>query len=51
MKRLLIVTLAVALLAGAASGALLYHDLHKSVAHNKSGQYIEFPKVHLLPLS
>jgi len=44
MKRLLIVTLAVTLLAGAASGAWLYHDLHKSVVHNKSGQYIEIPK-------
>jgi UPF0755 protein len=44
MKRLLIVTLTVALLAGAAFGAWLYHDLHKSVAHNKSGQYIEIPK-------
>jgi len=44
MKRLLIATLSVALLAGAASGVWVYHDLHKSVAHNKSGQYIEIPK-------
>ena len=44
MKRLLIVTFAVTLLAGAASCAWLYHDLHKSIAHNKSGQYIEIPK-------
>jgi UPF0755 protein len=44
MKRLLIVTVAVALLAGAVSGAWLYNDLHKPVAHNKSGQYIEIPK-------
>jgi UPF0755 protein len=44
MKRLLIVTVAVALLVGAASGAWLYNDLHKPVAHNKSGQYIEIPK-------
>ena len=44
MKRLLIVTLSVALLAGAAFGAWIYLDLHKSVAHNKSGHYIEIPK-------
>ena len=44
MKRFFIVTLAVVLLAGAASGAWLYKDLHKAVSHNKSGQYIEIPK-------
>jgi UPF0755 protein len=44
MKRLLIVTLSVALLAGAAFGAWIYLDLHKSVAHKKSGHYIEIPK-------
>jgi UPF0755 protein len=44
MKRFLIVTLAVVLLAGAASGAWLYKDLHQPIAHYKSGQYIEIPK-------
>lgn len=44
MKRLLILVLVVLLLAGAASGAWIYSDLHKPVTHNKSGQYIEIPK-------
>jgi UPF0755 protein len=44
MKRFLIVTLAVVLLAGAASGAWLYKDLHQPIAHYKSGQYVEIPK-------
>jgi len=44
MKKILILILAVLLLAGAASGAWVYSDLHKPVTHNKSGQYIEIPK-------
>ena len=44
MKRLIILVLAIILLAGAASGAWLYSDLHKAVGHTKSGQYIEIPK-------
>ena len=44
MKRILIVILALALLAGAASGAWVYSDLHKPISHTKSGQYIEIPK-------
>lgn len=44
MKKILILVLAVLLLAGAASGAWIYLDLRKPVAHNKSGQYIEIPK-------
>ena len=44
MKRLLIAILAVAVLATAATGAWCYRDLHKPVAHHRSGQYIEIPK-------
>lgn len=44
MKKLLLLLLALLLLAGAASGAWVYTDLHKPVAHTKSGQYIEIPK-------
>jgi len=44
MKKILILILAILLLAGAASGAWVYSDLHKPVTHNKSGQYIEIPK-------
>ena len=44
MKRLLILFLAFVLLAGAASGAWVYSDLHKAVSHGKSGQFIEIPK-------
>jgi UPF0755 protein len=44
MKRVLILIAAVGLLAGLASGAWIYSDLHKAIAHNKSGQYIEIPK-------
>jgi UPF0755 protein len=32
------------LLAGAASGAWVYSNLRKPIAHNKSGQYIEIPR-------
>jgi UPF0755 protein len=44
MKKFLLLVLALLLLAGAASGAWVYSDLHKPVSHNKSGQYIEIPK-------
>ena len=44
MKRLIILILALILLAGAASGAWVYSDLHKPVSHGKSGQFIEIPK-------
>ena len=44
MKKLLLLVLALILLAGAASGAWVYSDLHKAVSHTKSGQYIEIPK-------
>jgi peptidoglycan lytic transglycosylase G len=44
MKRLIILVLAIIVLAGAASGAWVYSDLHAPVSHSKSGQYIEIPK-------
>ena len=44
MKRLILLTLAVLLLAGVASGAWIYSDLRKPITHNKSGQYIEIPR-------
>jgi peptidoglycan lytic transglycosylase G len=44
MKRLLIVLVALCLLTGVVSGAWVYKDLHRPIAHNKSGQYIEIPK-------
>jgi len=44
MKRLILLMIAVVLLAGAASGAWIYSDLRKPIAHNKSGQYIEIPR-------
>ncbi len=44
MKKLILLVLALIILAGAASGAWVYSDLHKPVSHNKSGQYIEIPK-------
>jgi len=44
MKRLILLTLAVVLLAGAASGAWIYSDLRRPITHNKSGQYIEIPR-------
>ncbi|HEV2837656.1 MAG TPA: endolytic transglycosylase MltG [Pyrinomonadaceae bacterium] len=44
MKRLIILVLAIILLAGAASGAWVYSDLHRAISHTKSGQYIEIPK-------
>ena len=44
MKRIILLIIAVVLLAGAASGAWIYSDLRKPIAHNKSGQYIEIPR-------
>jgi UPF0755 protein len=44
MRKLLLLVLVLILLAGAASGAWVYSDLHKAVSHTKSGQYIEIPK-------
>lgn len=44
MKKLILLVLAVILLAGAATGAWVYKDLHAPVSHNKAGQYIEIPK-------
>jgi len=44
MKRLILLVIAVVLLAGVASGAWIYSDLRKPIAHNKSGQYIEIPR-------
>ncbi len=44
MKRLILLIIAVVLLAGAASGAWIYSDLRKPIAHNKSGRYIEIPR-------
>jgi UPF0755 protein len=44
MKRLLIVIPILILVAGGASGAWIYHDLHTPIAHSKSGQNIDIPK-------
>lgn len=44
MKRLILILIAVCLLAAAGLGAWTYSDLHKPIAHSKSGQYIEIPK-------
>jgi UPF0755 protein len=44
MKRIILLIIAIVLLAGAASGAWIYSDLRKPIAHNKSGQYIEIPR-------
>jgi UPF0755 protein len=44
MKKLILLVLAVILLAGAATGAWVYKDLHAPVSHSKTGQYIEIPK-------
>ena len=55
MKRLILLIIVVGILAIAGLGFWTYSDLHKPVAHTKSGQYIEIPKgtspsaiVHLL---
>ena len=44
MKRLIILIIVVVILAAAGFGAWTYSDLHKPVAHAKTGQYIEIPK-------
>jgi len=44
MKRLIILVVAVILLAGAATGWWVYADLHRPIAHYKSGRYIEIAK-------
>jgi peptidoglycan lytic transglycosylase G len=44
MKRLLILSALAILLIGIGTGAWVYNDLHKAVAHSKSGQYIEIPR-------
>ena len=44
MKRLIILVILVALLAVAGTTAWTYSDLHKPVAHARTGQYIEIPK-------
>src|ERR1044072_8117931 len=44
MKRLILLIIVVALLATAALGAWTYYDLHKPIAHTKTGQFIEIPR-------
>jgi len=44
MKRLILLIILVGILAIAGFGAWTYSDLHKPIAHTKSGQYIEIPK-------
>ncbi|HKG46863.1 MAG TPA: endolytic transglycosylase MltG [Pyrinomonadaceae bacterium] len=44
MKRLILLIILVVILAVAGLGAWTYSDLHKPVAHNKTGQYIDIPK-------
>jgi UPF0755 protein len=44
MKRLILLIIAAGVGAAAALGAWTYSDLHKSIAHTKTGQYIEIPK-------
>ncbi len=44
MKRLLILIVVAILLIGIGTTAWFYNDLHKAIAHNKSGQYIEIPR-------
>jgi UPF0755 protein len=44
MKRLILLIILVGILALAGCGAWTYSDLHKPIAHTKSGQYIEIPK-------
>jgi len=44
MKRLILLLILVGILALAGCGAWTYSDLHKPIAHTKSGQYIEIPK-------
>lgn len=44
MKRLILLIILVGLLGVAGFGAWTYSDLHKPVAHTKTGQYIDIPK-------
>src|SRR5215212_3288288 len=44
MKRLILLIILVGLLGVAGLGAWTYSDLHKPIAHSKTGQYIEIPK-------
>ena len=44
MKRLILLIILVGLLAVAGVGGWTYSDLHKPIAHTKTGQYIEIPK-------
>ena len=44
MKRLILLIIAAGVGAAAALGVWTYSDLHKSIAHTKTGQYIEIPK-------
>ena len=44
MKRLILLIIALGLGVAAALGAWTYSDLHKPIAHTKTGQYIEIPK-------
>ena len=44
MKRLILLIIVVGILAIAGAGFWAYSDLHKPIAHTKSGQYIEIPK-------
>lgn len=44
MKRLILLIILVGALAVAGLGAWIYADLHKPMAHAKSGQYIEIPR-------
>jgi len=44
MKRLILLIIALGLGVAAVLGAWTYSDLHKPIAHTKTGQYIEIPK-------
>src|SRR5215203_7470842 len=44
MKRLIILIIVVGLLAIGGAAAWTYSDLHKPIAHGRTGQYIEIPK-------
>lgn len=44
MKKLILIVLVIGILAAAGSGAWVYSDLRKPVAHNKSGKFVEIPK-------
>jgi UPF0755 protein len=44
MKRLILLIIVVGILAVAGLGAWTYSDLHKPIAHGKTGQYIDIPK-------